>query len=252
MILPGLVSVTFRRLQVQEIISLVLEAGLKGIEWGGDIHVPHGDLRRAKEVAQCTLDAGLSVVAYGSYYRFDEQELPFAKVLETAIALKAPLIRVWAGKKGSADTSEAEWERIVERSRIIADQAAEVGIKLAYEYHGGTLTDTNESALKLLTAVNHQNVYSLWQSLCHHSQETRLEGLQQIKPWLANLHVYYWQQGTRLPLAQGISLWQEYLRQLTDLRTIHYGLLEFVVNDQPEQLLQDAKQFIQLLAAINR
>ena len=59
----------------------------------------HGDLRRAKEVAQCTLDAGLSVVAYGSYYRFDEQELPFAKVLETAIALKAPLIRVWAVKR---------------------------------------------------------------------------------------------------------------------------------------------------------
>ena len=72
--------------------------------------------------------------------------------------------------------------------------------------------------------------------MCHHGQETRLEGLQQIKPWLANLHVYYWQQGTRLPLHQGISLWQEYLRQLTDLRTIHYGLLEFVVNDQPEQL----------------
>jgi hypothetical protein len=47
MIRTGLVSVTFRQLSAEEIIKLVVCAGLEGIEWGGDIHVPHGDLKRS-------------------------------------------------------------------------------------------------------------------------------------------------------------------------------------------------------------
>ena len=46
----GLVSVTFRKLTPEKIIELVSEAGLNAIEWGGDVHVPHGDLKRAAEV----------------------------------------------------------------------------------------------------------------------------------------------------------------------------------------------------------
>ena len=41
MIESGLVSITFRKLTVEKIIELVKEAGLQGIEWGGDVHVPH-------------------------------------------------------------------------------------------------------------------------------------------------------------------------------------------------------------------
>ena len=48
MIHTGLVSVTFRKLEPAEIVDLVKQAGLQGIEWGGDIHVPHGDIQRAK------------------------------------------------------------------------------------------------------------------------------------------------------------------------------------------------------------
>ena len=44
MIYPGLVSVTFRKLSPEEIVQLVVSSGLKGIEWGGDIHLPHGIL----------------------------------------------------------------------------------------------------------------------------------------------------------------------------------------------------------------
>lgn len=251
MILPGLVSVTFRQLSPRTIVDLLVEADLKGVEWGGDLHVPHGNLVQAREVAKMTTDAGIAIVAYGSYYRFDEQELPFTQVLETALALQAPLIRVWAGKQGSAETSKAEWERIIQQSRIIADQAGEFGIKVAYEYHGGTLTDTNKSALKLLTSVNNSNFYSLWQPLCTHDQATRIAGLKEIQPWLTNLHVYYWQQGKRFSLESGIHLWQEYLSHLTDSKTTHYGLLEFVRDDQPEQFLADARSFKELLVKIN-
>ncbi len=62
----GLVSVTFRQLTPSAIITLVTRAGLDGIEWGGDVHVPHGDLVRARQVRQQTIQAGLQSAAYGS------------------------------------------------------------------------------------------------------------------------------------------------------------------------------------------
>src|SRR6187549_164575 len=94
----GLVSVTFRQLPPREIVDLARRAELGGIEWGGDVHVPAGDAGRAREVRAMTEDAGLSIVAYGSYYRAgEEDEAAFAPVLDSACALGAPAIRIWAG-----------------------------------------------------------------------------------------------------------------------------------------------------------
>ena len=44
----GLTSVTFRRKTQEEIVALAAQAQLDGIEWGGDVHVPPGDLPAAK------------------------------------------------------------------------------------------------------------------------------------------------------------------------------------------------------------
>ena len=78
----GLVSITFRQLSAEKIVGLVSAAGLQGIEWGGDIHVPHGDVKRAEEVKRMTLDSGLEVSAYGSYYKFQEYNPDSASQLE--------------------------------------------------------------------------------------------------------------------------------------------------------------------------
>ena len=93
----GLTSVTFRQKSPEEIIALAKEAGLTGIEWGGDIHVPAGDTKTASEIGRKTREAGLAVLSYGSYYRGDEGE-DFAPVLASAKALGAPVIRIWAGR----------------------------------------------------------------------------------------------------------------------------------------------------------
>jgi len=60
----GLVSVSFRQLAPAAIIDLCLQTGLSSIEWGGDIHVPHGEESTASEVGAMTRSAGLSVAAY--------------------------------------------------------------------------------------------------------------------------------------------------------------------------------------------
>jgi len=59
MIKSGLVSVTFRKLTPAHIIQLVVDAGLEGVEWGGDVHAPPGDARLAQEIARMTVDAGV-------------------------------------------------------------------------------------------------------------------------------------------------------------------------------------------------
>ena len=45
MIKIGLVSISFRDLFPKQIVDMVAEVGLDAIEWGGDVHVPHGDSR---------------------------------------------------------------------------------------------------------------------------------------------------------------------------------------------------------------
>ena len=107
MLKPGLCSISFRKHSVDEVIEFARAAGIEGIEWGGDVHLPPGDLALAHSVREKTEAAGLVVSSYGSYYRADREEGPFSAVLETAAALDAPVIRVWAGRRGSADADES-------------------------------------------------------------------------------------------------------------------------------------------------
>src|SRR5690625_3600330 len=100
----GLCSVTIRNLSVEEVIGLVTITGLDGIEWGGDVHVPPGNIEQASAVAKLTEENNLDVISYGSYYRVGESKnnkASFKQILETAVHLKAPAIRVWAGGLGS-------------------------------------------------------------------------------------------------------------------------------------------------------
>ncbi|NBB78352.1 MAG: sugar phosphate isomerase/epimerase, partial [Verrucomicrobia bacterium] len=84
MLHTGLCSVTFRKHATDELIDLARKGGIEGIEWGGDVHVPPGDLENARAVGEKTAAAGLSVCSYGSYYRCDEESGSPAEVLETA------------------------------------------------------------------------------------------------------------------------------------------------------------------------
>lgn len=245
----GLVSISFRKLKPEEIISLVAQAGLQGIEWGGDVHVPHGDLKAAKIVAQATRDAGLEVACYGSYYRLadDRPTNPDVQaVLDSALALGAPMIRVWAGIKGSDLATEDDWKRVVEKALAAADLFHKHGVKLVYEYHRNTLTDTIASTQRLLTETAHPAVATLWQPPINRTHQQCLESLEGVIQHLANLHVFHWSfdaAGTvyRQALEHGEPLWMDYLSRVAKLQTPRYCLMEFVINDDSEQFLRDAQ-----------
>lgn len=255
-ILPGLVSITFRQLVPREIVELVAEAQLAGIEWGGDIHVPHGDLARAGEVGRMTRDAGLAVAAYGSYYEVGRSEadgLSFASVLDTALALGAPLIRVWEGNTGPVQTDAVTRQRIVADSQRIATLATAAQVPVAYEFHGGTLAETAESALELLRQARHQNLATLWQTPLGLDDAACAASLRQVLPAVRNLHVFYWGPAgftDRRPLAEGMARWRTLLDLLGETGRTHYALLEYVAGDAPESFRSDAHTLRELVTTM--
>jgi sugar phosphate isomerase/epimerase len=250
MIHRGLVSVTFRKLKPEEIVRLVRQGGLEAIEWGGDVHVPHGDVETARAVARMTKDEGLRVAAYGSYYRVGEpHSFTFQDVVDTAVQLGAPTIRVWAGARGSAVADAAYRAQVVTDSSKIADLAGAAGMTISYEFHSNTLTDTNASALKLLQEVNHPAVRCYWQPNVGATRDYCLAGLREVVPWLTNVHVFRWYPAQeRWPLADGAQDWAHYLKPVAAMQGEHHALIEFVKDDSPEQFLHDAATLKQWLA----
>lgn len=241
----GICSITFRDLSCEELIEEVKKAKLDAIEWGSDVHVLPNNLDRAKEVGELTRAAGLEVSSYGSYYRVGiDNEYSFEEILATAVALEAKDIRVWAGRKGSKDADQDYFNNVVADSKRIAKIANEAGIRVSYEYHGKTLTDTVESALRLLKAVDSDNMQLYWQPAVGLSIKQRLINIEAVSDYITNVHVFNWIEIDRLPLKEGSQDWNNYLsiiNKSTNPIKDRYFLLEFVKDNSLAQFESDAK-----------
>lgn len=240
----GLVSITFRQLPPARIVELVGQAQLQAIEWGGDVHVPHGNLQVARDVQTLTRNAGLAVAAYGSYYRAGHSESEgdsFQAVLDTALTLGAPVIRVWAGMKDSGVADHDYRSLVTQDLQRICELAARVGVMVATEFHRGTLTDTAVSARQLMLETEHPNIKTLWQPRVNARIPEAMADLERVLPWLAHLHVFQWRGTQRRALAEGDEAWSLYLGLAADVALVRPALIEFVKNDTPEQFLQDAQ-----------
>lgn len=253
MLVPGLVSVTFREKSVEQILSLCSSTGLQGIEWGENAHVFPDDESGCRDVAQKTKDAGLRVVAYGSYYKLG-QGMDFRPSLKSAKALGAPVIRVWAGVRPSSEVNDEDFEMLCKEASDIAEYAKQEGIKVAFEWHKNSLTDTNESAEKLLHMANNANLYCLWQPIVALSEKQRIQGIQMLMNEhlnsngrrLAHFHVFYWKNGVRRPLQEGIRYWHSYIMASPLPQEDIYFLLEFVKDNSEEQFYKDVDILKQL------
>jgi 3-dehydroshikimate dehydratase len=253
----GVCSVTFRQHSPQQLIDLVVESGLSAIEWGGDVHVPPGNIRLARSVGQSTRDAGLSVSSYGSYYKVLDEAgrfQDFDPVLETTLALGTNTVRIWAGCSGSDATDEEYRKRLTEAAGRVARQAAAQNVNVALEFHRNTLTDTNESTAQLLQEINQPNLYTYWQPMYWGADlDDRLQGLELMKDKILNLHAFHWNYDEskpkpidRRPLKEGAQDWAQYLSVSLPERT-RYALIEFVRADDPRQFLEDANTLIKWL-----
>jgi sugar phosphate isomerase/epimerase len=83
---------------------------------------------------------------------WDRQISETKEWIDYAALLGAPVIRIFAGNIPQGDSEDAARERCIEGINVSLDYAAQKGVSLALENHGG-ITSTPEQMLKIIEAV---------------------------------------------------------------------------------------------------
>ncbi len=195
---------------------------------------------------------GLIVAAYGSYYRvgYEASSMPFQKVMDTAVALGAKVIRVFAGETGSKSARDYVVRKVIDETQRIADLARSAGLSLSFEFQANTLNDSGKSSRRLMESIERDNVYTYWQPDPRLLHDEQLEGLDEIIDYVSNVHVFHWVKGRRLPLADGQNDWRHYLGRLARTKRDHTALIEFVQDDLPAKFERDAATLREIVESL--
>lgn len=245
--ISGLVSVSFRSLDFNDIIKITKDSGLSAIEWGGDIHSPAGDEKAAAKIKEATLTSGLSIAEYGSYYRVGECDAEKqAAVIASARALGCQKVRIWASVKSRAAHTDEEYTAVVEDTRRLCECAPDLIFCL--ECHNNTLTESYSDAIDFLRDVDRPNLKMFWQPNQYRDHEYNLSALKALLPYVLSVHVFAWEGDRKLPLASHSHLWSDYLEILkhSNEESIHL-MLEFMHDNLPETLKNEAKTLKNLI-----
>jgi len=263
-----LCSVTFRNRRAPEIIGLCRTLGVTAVEWGGDVHVPHGDFAAARAVSGACRENGIDCPSYGSYYRAGVsggQGLSFETVLETAAVLGCRTVRVWAGDRNYEEYGDQAFQQVVADTRRIASLAEARGLTVSFEYHDNTLTRKPESLERFDRAVSHSNVRYYWQPPHGFNDRECLDSLTALGSRLTNLHVFHWNltgrdgpdRYDRRPFAEGCGRWKPFLSAASLVPCLpesrddrRFAFMEFVRGDAPERFEQDWRDLKDLLEGL--
>ena len=244
----GLVSVSFRSLDVREILSLCQQAGLSLVEWGSDIHAPCKDAERLEWIACLQRETGVSCSSYGTYFRLGIHPVEELKdYIRAAKMLGTRVLRIWCGDRDYGDMSVEERQIIIEQGKRAADMAEREGVVLCAECHPKTFTVCLEGALALMHGVNSPAMRMYWQPNQYVSFEENCAYAKAIAPYVYNLHVFHWEGKNKYPLADGASRWTTYLSCFQPDCTL---LLEFMPDDLPQTLPREADTLRRLIACL--
>lgn len=234
----GLVSVSFRKNSVEEIIDAVKENGLSCIEWGSDVHARPEDEEALNKIIFLQEKEGIKTSSYGTYFRFGQSELSeLEKYIAAAKKLGTDILRLWCGTKGSLDYTAEEKEALYIEAREAAKIAEKHNVYLCMECHPNTLTDKKEPASELMGAVSSPNFKMYWQPNQFESLEENIEYIRLLKPYITHIHVFNWEGLEHYPLKDNPEKWLTYLSELgDDERTL---LLEFMPDHRIESLKEE-------------
>ncbi len=258
MLRGGISSVSYRNARAHDIIAAARGAGLGGIEWSADTHAPHGDLAKAEELMMATLRAGLTVSAYGSFYRVGRgprSALDFpSAVLACARRLQAPIIRVWAAPLADAAGGGASvsLEALAREALALADQAGRFGITVCIEPHELSVIRDYERLAELVTIADHPFFKACWAPLAAPPREEREESIAALAPHIALIHVRNWTRAyARRPLSENLECWVRVVDALAERarRSVldHWALIEYLEDEGSDTLKREAEALQSLL-----
>lgn len=231
----GFTSTTFKKLDPIEICDLAVTSGADCIEWS-DLHIPHP--ARAREIAARCAGSGVACCSLGSYYHVGENDASRWKNLcETAAALGAGWIRVWLGRRGSAETGEEEYAALLADAKRMTRLAANCGLTVAAEAHPNTCNDSCAASLRFLRDLAEPGFATYFQSL-YLDMPADLDRLARTFPYTRAAHVSFSEVPLRLRLP-GEGRVESVVRAL--IQRVFQGpvLLEFVSRDDPGAFARD-------------
>ena len=149
--------------------------------------------------------------------------------VDNAAELDAPVIRIFAGRVPKSDSEEAAVARAIEGIKASLPYAAEKGVSLALENHGG-ITASPEQFLKLVQAIDAPNFGVNLDTGNFHTADPYAD-IARVAPYAINVQVKTEISRERKPkeeadLARLVSI-------LRETRYAGYVVLEYEAADEP-------------------
>jgi len=147
------------RMSLEDFVRTCAEMGLDGVELTA-YFFPSTDRSTLQEVKKFCFSLGMHIsgTAVGNNFALADPDQRRAQVemtkewIEHSVVLGSPCLRVFAGPVPQGHTEEEAFQWVVACLREVVDYAAERGVVVALENHGG-ITSTAEQVLRLVEAV---------------------------------------------------------------------------------------------------
>ncbi len=230
----GLVSVSFRQHSPKEILEAAKAAGLSCIEWGSDVHAPCNDTERLMEIAELQKEHGIVCSSYGTYFRLAETQIEeLESYIQAAKILGTNILRLWCGRKSGKDMADAEKNDLFEVCKRPADIAKAADVTLCMECHKKTFTENPDDAVRLMETIHSPHFRMYWQPFQWQEPRENVINATKISNFVEHIHIFNWKGERKLPLADAVDEWREYIKAFSGPRTL---LLEFMPNGTIEEL----------------
>ena len=245
----GLVSITFRTLPPEKIITLAHECGLSAIEWGSDVHAPACNPSRLKLIKTEMDRLGLYTSSYGTYFRIGENSTDeLYDYISAASLLGTKTLRLWCGRKNYGDMSDCERKFIIEKSKEAARIAESRGVRLCLECHNKTFTNCLDGALEIMRGVSSEAFRMYWQPSHLVDEQTNFEYAKAIASYTVNLHVFNHTECGKHPLSDAADKWKRYLSAFDGSQHL---LFEFMPDNSEDSLCGEAKSLSNIIKELN-
>ncbi|MGI6381052.1 MAG: sugar phosphate isomerase/epimerase family protein [Anaerolineae bacterium] len=160
---PSICSIAWRDEPIEVVLPIAAQAGYLGVEvWQPHVqrHLEsHGSLEM---LGALLARQQLAVPMVSGYYDLALQPQESLDALAThaqqAVALGAPLLRMFTGGESSREATLSVWSQVVAALQQACDQLAPMGLAIALETHEGNLHDATPSTLRLLERVDRPNL----------------------------------------------------------------------------------------------
>jgi sugar phosphate isomerase/epimerase len=257
----GLCTIAFQERPLFEVLELAAEVGFDGIEpWGKPDHLPLTTPdERVREIKAKLDSLNLACSHFGSYVRLGEerpagqQEADMRRSLEIAGLLGTNIVRIWAGSKNSEDMSEADWTRTVEDGKKYCALAEPLGIQLAMEMHGRTLTNRSAAMIDLINRVGSPALKANYQIL--NDTEDPYERASAAAPYAVMVHAQNAYDGggeQQTLISQGVVDFNKIFEILSAAGFKGYFQVEFVKGSSYEEKVESLQRDCAYLKSIGK